>query len=393
MSWKDKLRPASFRGVAFHAEADDMSAGRRVQVHEYPQRDKPYAEDIGRAKREISVTGFVLGDDYMAARDKLLGALETAGPGTLVHPWYGSLKVVCTSVRVRHSNRDGGMAAFDLGFVEAGELTFPTAGGQTDTRARLAADAMDAAAIGAFDATFSCVGVPDFVSVSAIAEISARVQGVRSALTGVVDGIDAAADALLGNAAGLIADPRMLAENVLGLFGDASALVDLPLQLGNRFRALLDLGVLSDLLPVSAETRTPARAAEQANTNAVRALVRRAALSRAAESASRMDATVRDDVVVARTELVAALDAESMRATDDTFEPITDLRVAVYRDMTERSRDSARLRTVTPPEVMPALVIAYDMYEDAAREGEIIARNGVRHPGFVPAVPLQVLSR
>jgi len=42
---------------------------------------------------------------------------------------------------------------------------------------------------------------------------------------------------------------------------------------------------------------------------------------------------------------------------------------------------------------MPAIVLAYRLYGDAERADEIVARNRVRHPGFVPGgQPLEVLS-
>lgn len=44
--WRDRLRDASFRGVPFSVDDDDASFGRRVQLHEYPKRDKPYTEDL-----------------------------------------------------------------------------------------------------------------------------------------------------------------------------------------------------------------------------------------------------------------------------------------------------------------------------------------------------------
>ena len=66
MTWRDTLQPASFRGVPF--EVDDMSAkfGRRNVEHAYPQRDRGFVEDLGRAGRRFSVVGFVLGDDWRA---------------------------------------------------------------------------------------------------------------------------------------------------------------------------------------------------------------------------------------------------------------------------------------------------------------------------------------
>ena len=68
-------------------------------------------------------------------------------------------------------------------------------------------------------------------------------------------------------------------------------------------------------------------------------------------------------------------------------------RAAVWRDLTTRARENARLTTLTPTEVSPALVLAYDYYEDASREADIVARNGIRHPGFVPVEPLRVITR
>ena len=55
-------------------------------------------------------------------------------------------------------------------------------------------------------------------------------------------------------------------------------------------------------------------------------------------------------------------------------------------------RPSKEIR-VTPEATQPALVLAYGLYEDAGREAEIVTRNKVRHPGFVPGgQALEVLA-
>ena len=61
--------------------------------------------------------------------------------------------------------------------------------------------------------------------------------------------------------------------------------------------------------------------------------------------------------------------------------------------MTERADDNARLIEFTPPEVMPAVVLAYEYYGDANRDREIVERNNIRHGGFVPTSPLKLLSK
>ncbi|HAW0191952.1 TPA: DNA circularization protein, partial [Escherichia coli] len=92
INWRDNLYDASFRGVPFSVESDEGSFGRRVQVHEYPNRDKPYTEDLGRATRRLTINAYLVGDDYAEQRDRLITAIETAGPGTLIHPQFGEMQ-------------------------------------------------------------------------------------------------------------------------------------------------------------------------------------------------------------------------------------------------------------------------------------------------------------
>ena len=129
MTWKDRLQDASFRGVPFKVEEESAGTGRRVETHEYPNRDKPYTEDLGKITFRPSITAYVVGDDCFDQRDRLIDALNKPGPGTLVHPTYGELKVcVDGEVRVSTSKSEGRIVRFDLKFVEAGELSYPTSG-------------------------------------------------------------------------------------------------------------------------------------------------------------------------------------------------------------------------------------------------------------------------
>ena len=163
----EDLRPASFRGVSFQVDVASLSAGRRVQVHEYPQRDQPWVEDLGRATREISFTGFVVGEDYVDQANALLAALEEEGPATLIHPWFGELKVSVKELARVAFDAALGRAAFELAFVEAGDLTFPQPGSSTGAAARIAAGDLENASIASFADNFSVKGFQDFVSSAA----------------------------------------------------------------------------------------------------------------------------------------------------------------------------------------------------------------------------------
>ncbi|MEJ1938287.1 DNA circularization N-terminal domain-containing protein, partial [Nostoc sp. NIES-2111] len=184
------LLPASFRGVPFHVDGSTFEAGRRVQVHEYPQRDKPWAEDLGRATRGISVEAFVVGEDYSEQANALIGAAEEEGPGTLVHPWFGSMEVSLKDpCRVRFDG-SAGRAVVSFSFVEAGELEFPSASDSTQAASQDAADELCDAAAESFGDAFSIDGFPGFVSTIAggnfasAFDLAATLGGSFSSLSG-----------------------------------------------------------------------------------------------------------------------------------------------------------------------------------------------------------------
>jgi prophage DNA circulation protein len=118
--WIERLRPASFRGAEFHIEIGGRAGGRRTVLHEYPKRDEPYAEDMGRRGRRFGITAYVIGPDYTDFRDALIAAMETEGSGLLVHPTMGEFLVNPENFNCQERRTNGGMAEFELSFVEAG---------------------------------------------------------------------------------------------------------------------------------------------------------------------------------------------------------------------------------------------------------------------------------
>ena len=75
-------------------------------------------------------------------------------------------------------------------------------------------------------------------------------------------------------------------------------------------------------------------------------------------------------MVAVRDELIAVIDQESLIASDKVYHALMQARSAVWKDLTTRARENARLTTLTPNEVLPALVLAYDYYEDANRQAD-----------------------
>ncbi len=123
--WRDALLPASFRGVEFHVELSTRASGRRTVVHEYPKRDLPYSEDMGRHAIRYAVTGYLIHGDFRLPdvtqqRIRLYQALEQEDAGTLMHPSLGPMLVMVERYSMTESKQKGGYFEFDMQFVEAG---------------------------------------------------------------------------------------------------------------------------------------------------------------------------------------------------------------------------------------------------------------------------------
>jgi prophage DNA circulation protein len=132
--WRNRLLPAHFDNRLFHVEAGSRESGRRIVTHEFPKKDLPYSEDMGKRATEFSVRGYFVQfvadfnrlyqRDYTIARDDLQERLDQGGPGTLQLPFMRPLTVVCTRYRMTEEMRLGGYVAFDMTFVELGVPPF-----------------------------------------------------------------------------------------------------------------------------------------------------------------------------------------------------------------------------------------------------------------------------
>ncbi|RPD91909.1 hypothetical protein EGN69_15685 [Pseudomonas monteilii] len=199
-TWRDELHPASFRGVPFHVDSDSMPVGRRTQVHEYPQRDKPLVEDLGRITREIKLAAFVIGEDFLIKRDALLNALDKPGAGELIHPWYGRLMVTATGCSVGHERREGGMARFDLVFVEDGEKGFPAGVPNTARQLEESSETLLQSAIRRYKEAMAVVNRARLAVVmlqNGIAGVQMAIAQELRQLTGLVSSVEALADMLI----------------------------------------------------------------------------------------------------------------------------------------------------------------------------------------------------
>lgn len=424
MAWRDRLRRASYKGVPFYYEDVVSSVGRRTQVTELPGRDVPHAEDMGRLTRRFRVRAYVLGPDYDVDRDRLIRAIEgeRRGAGLLIHPYWGNRYVrVVGEVPVTESTREGGMARFDLTFVDVSEDDLPVR--RRDPQSDLnAAFARALRAIReAFGEVFSVLDTVQDVrnqAVAAVRMVTDTIGAVKSSIdqaVGVVDDAQRLVADIADAAESLIALPGELAAKLTGAISAvvrsvtsvvagvdrAISSLTAPFRSGSvsdhhraevLMRAWRELYAIADVLPVVVETsgQQSIRAANQA---ALAHLVRVAATSEAARVAGEIVFDSFDQAVAVRNELSDAIDELSNEADDATFAALQDLRATLHRRVTDSAETLPRIVEVVVSTPTPALVLAYRLYGDATRDVEIINRNNIRNPALVPAgTRLKVLS-
>jgi prophage DNA circulation protein len=390
-TWRDRMAPASFRGVPFHVDGSEFDGGRRSVHHEFPLRDVALVEDMGRKAREFTVEGHVVGDDYMQQRDALIGALEQHGPGELVHPYYGVRRVSVAAFRVRESSVDGGMAQFSISFHEtetAAEfvaLVRPN-GFELVNLAAVAAEQ----AIRAKAASRSAVSLPS----SALGGIASVISNAARALDGSLAPIIGTADEAarvkkqLGD---LVLEAGLLAARPVAVLDSVLDVLTAPIPARAGISALLRAFGFRPSEPRPPAT-TPARRQERALYDVVLEVVRTAIVVEAARLAPAADYDSYEDAVAVRDEIAAALDAQIESADDATFAALEQLRAELVKAVPGIDSDLPRLSAYAPPATVPSLVLAHRLYGNLSREADIIARNRVRHPGFITGGrPLEVL--
>ena len=415
MSWRDRIDPeltGSYRGAAFHVERADTQGGRRWLVHEYPRRDRPYSEDMGRKPKEWRLAFFVAGDDYDRQRNALIEALDEPGAATLVHPYLGSFSAVATDVRWSESTRNGGVCTFQVTFVESGLEAYPATTLDTRREVNQAADAFETSLLEDFIDQWSVDGLLGWSLVAVERDLAAIVGGLEQVVGGIAAEVAEAirtpagiADIVLGGY-NRLRNAVMRPINALDLYSGNSVLANRDSGGGGRVlltpgtprraaRLLRDTGTSGDsVTPPVADT--PERIQRAQNTIAARQLNGRGATLAAARLVAETDWVSRQDAEAAGADTLALIDhaaTTSEPISDQVYGALVKLRAAVSEDLRTRAVALPGMTTYTPQRTLPALVVAHRLYGDATRADEIAVRNNVPHPGALRGgMELEVLS-
>ncbi|WP_434779276.1 DNA circularization N-terminal domain-containing protein [Neisseria sp. Ec49-e6-T10] len=96
MSAYDFLLDASFKGIPFYVESEELTQfGRRIVNHEYPNTNEQYSEDTGGFPENFTISGYVIGEDAKDQINALINACNEEGAGKLVLPFFGVRMATC----------------------------------------------------------------------------------------------------------------------------------------------------------------------------------------------------------------------------------------------------------------------------------------------------------
>lgn len=413
--WRDMRREASFRGVPFWVDSDSVPVGRRTQLHEYPKRDQPMVEDMGRQTREYKFEGFVVGSDFIDQRDLLLKALDKPGPGELVHPWFGRLTVTAGKCEISHARNELGMVRFNLSFID-GMLTFPVQ--RVNTRRQLVAHVPSL--LERIKARFNAVmdkvnwarqqvnkvrraiASAYAFAINFLKPLTTLAADLGAFVQSVINAPGALAASLLSDLAsverwfsgygssGSLHTSKRKAQAIVALSTERPATDDPDIALIQAaVIGLVQDAALVDLLLDMAEVPVASvQTVEQPAALSVQLEQQGATV--AAGSEMETGVPVADDILAARDAISEAMWVVAGESTPEYFGALSDARLALDRHLTDVARSGVWLRPYHPRVTASSLVLAHQLYGDALRSAEIVSRNAIRHPGFVPAVELQV---
>mgnify|MGYP003049250555 FL=1 len=411
-------------------ESSDISAGRRTVTHQYPQRDEPFTEDLGRAAREYEISAFVLGEDCVDQAYAVRDAIEQPGPGTLVHPEFGEVQVIARPGGSMSFSQTRRIVRFTLTFVEAGLNAFPEMGQATQSQSRAAADGLMSSACDAFAEAIDLDAVEDFVKDALKGDLLDSLGIISNAEIAEVLGFADRVSDLANSAIDLVStDPRAFATQLMGACGLSGLATTVAgwQRVGTALCSLVDDLHGDADEPIYSQVKPHSAEVIETNREAVYALARSAILVQAVgvstligtdidstvstssilpdddeaaiaeidyeDDSSSSEPTVSyDEMQASQTRIVGTLDEEMLDTTSDSvFTALRNAATAVSRDLSDRSRTAARLSEYDAGAVLPACVTAMELYGDAARAKEIVVRNAVKHPLFCPNV-LKVIN-
>lgn len=389
--WLKSLFKASYKGVPFWVETDEETGGRRIVEHQFPMRDLPYLEDLGEDLRRFTVNGYVASDRADDEASALTAICATRGAGTLVLPLHGPVFVRCLDFERERSKDRHGYLAIKMRFSREGAAKAVASVASLANLIFVAADNLAVAAASSFGNGIRRDGLPDYVAEAATDAFRDAVASLETARTSepvapaasaeqrdeIQSLFDNAADLLATSASSVTAGSRVVA--VARALGDA-----LPAEAAVR---AFEAGFADFDMPSVPPYASGGAMVSAENVRLGAQLARMSSLTAYCEAVARISLTDRPMAITLRANVTQYIEAEleDLSAADaDLYRELTAIRDAVIGYLSLSILDLAPIVIVGANQRMPSLFWGWRLYKDPSRSLQLVERNRVAHPSFMP---------
>lgn len=368
-NWLKAFRPALFRGVPFHVDNEGASGARRLSISPIAYADQSVIEDMGRDPRQMAVRAYVVGDFADAAAIALMAALDQKGAALLVLPMQIPLRARVLDWSMDREKDRAGYVGFDITFIEEGQGAV-------------------AFQVGPLVGRFG-----DLLALGAVLLSSTLTGGTLGSRQNEADAM-ASAHSRIGQVAALLApdgEPMREWRDAMSKLqsvapGDVAGFAGANVSAWRAVALYTDPAGAARLIigSIDSKRNTAAGLAEAA-----------AMLGAAALVTARDEYPARQDAAAARAYLASA--AAPILAEVGMFgAPVLDWLSGLTGDvalaLSRADADRAPLVRAETGFSLSAIRAAFELYGDANRAGELIARNRIATAAFMP-VAFEALSQ
>ena len=221
----------SSQAVPFVYDGMKITGGESVDTAEYPFYGLWSSTALNEKPHNLSVSGFLRGDEYIKKRNALIEALRIQtsddNPGYLSLPLWGRFPVIVVDWDIEESAKEAGQCKINLSFVRAGcpaESRWEQDGGLAKSITE-AAETVKTAATQTFDKKLT--GLKDNVTFikafslvqKSLISIVGRIQGAQRVLNDITNKVCGIGNLLSQD----IRSPKSLAQALFGAAGSITA--------------------------------------------------------------------------------------------------------------------------------------------------------------------------
>ena len=398
MADEQKILKGSFKNIAIAISSGSVDGGRKVAIKQFPNRDTQSVEDLGLIPRKYSLE-LIVSDlaetDYFSYRDSLIAALESKGPGELIHPLYGRIEnVVAVSYVINETFSAFGDAVISANFEINDSTGIPEATGNIKTEIQFANNSV-------LDAVNLDIKDNFLVSNKFVGNFSSAVDKVNGIIDKASDAtafIGEASDRintfsaeigeLAANVNQLVNDPLQLASAITGLMESVNGLYATARSTFDTLTGFFGFGSDDDAIKQDTAGRIERLNNQKTLNNAIAA----SSLGYAYLAMSQIDFDTTEEIEAFASQLDdqydlvinGAIPDEDVAGglSQDVKDAITDMRVKTLAAIDQTQFDASQVLTVyTVPTT--ARVLAFNYYGNDTQGEKIINLNDIHDVSFV----------